>query len=161
MKVLYWMLSCILILGCTAANYNSDNSNMSDFLNEVENNEEIIDSIQAVMIRQENAWNEGAIDQFMIGYWESDSLKFIGKTGLNYGWEKTLLNYKKSYPSVDEMGILHFNNLSIDVLSENIALVIGEWKLQRDKLGDTLQGHYSLIWRRIGDEWVIISDHSS
>jgi hypothetical protein len=154
------MIGCSLILwGCNQFSSEPTNQKIEQIV--LNNKEEIINSIQAIMNRQENAWNEGNIDQFMIGYWESDSLTFIGKSGLNYGWKKTLLNYKKSYPSPEDMGILTFNNLSTEVLSEDVALVIGKWRLNREIIGDTLEGHYSLVWKRVKNNWVIVSDHSS
>ncbi|MBL4704897.1 MAG: nuclear transport factor 2 family protein [Flavobacteriales bacterium] len=113
------------------------------------------------MENQQNAWNSGSLDRFMIGYWKSDSLKFIGKSGLNTGWQKTLDNYKKSYPTPDSMGILQFDNISIEQLDVNVGLVIGKWTLFREILGDTLSGHYSLNWQLRDGEWVIIADHSS
>jgi len=117
--------------------------------------------IATTMDNQQKAWNSGSLDQFMIGYWKSDSLKFIGKSGLNYGWDQTLANYQKSYPTADSMGILQFNNISIERLDAKAALVIGKWTLFRDVVGDTLEGHYSLNWKLIDGEWVIVADHSS
>ena len=117
--------------------------------------------IKVNMQEQENSWNEGDLVGFMEYYWKSDSLRFIGKSGLNYGWQKTLDNYKKSYKSKEEMGILKFNNKSIDFVGEQTIFVIGEWKLIRaDSLGD-LGGMYSLIWEKKNGVWVITTDHSS
>ena len=91
----------------------------------------------------------------------SDSLKFIGKAGLTYGWDTTLANYKKSYPDTDAMGRLTFDNLSIEMIDSDVILVIGKWMLVRNTLGDTLQGHYSLNWQKKDGDWVIVVDHSS
>ncbi|MEO0404960.1 MAG: nuclear transport factor 2 family protein [Bacteroidota bacterium] len=115
--------------------------------------------IQQVMNQQQDAWNTGDLNQFMVGYWESDSLTFIGKSGVNRGWDKTLSNYKKSYPNKEAMGQLQFTNLNIDVHTPEIASVIGKWELFRT--ADTLSGHYSLLWKKKAGNWVIISDHSS
>ena len=41
-------------------------------------------------------WNKGDVNQFMHGYWENDSLMFVGKNGVTYGYNKTLANYKKN-----------------------------------------------------------------
>jgi len=41
------------------------------------------------MNEQEKSWNSGDIDDFMSKYWNDDSLIFIGKSGINYGWKKT------------------------------------------------------------------------
>ena len=64
--------------------------------------------IMRVLMNQQAAWNDGNLEGFMNGYWESDSLSFIGKKGITKGWQQTLDNYKKSYPDKSTMGILKF-----------------------------------------------------
>jgi ketosteroid isomerase-like protein len=109
--------------------------------------------------KQTLAWNRGDIENFMEGYWESDSLLFIGKSGVTNGWKKTLENYKKGYPDTSSMGKLSFDILIVKQLSPDYFNVVGKWHLKRS-IGD-LQGHYTLIFRRIGGKWVIVQDHSS
>ena len=117
--------------------------------------------IKINMQEQENAWNEGDLEGFMKHYWKSDSLRFIGNSGLNKGWQKTLDNYKRSYKNKEEMGTLKFTNKSIEILGEESIFVIGGWHLMRqDSLGD-LKGMYSLIWQQKNGKWVITADHSS
>ena len=65
--------------------------------------------IRQLLNNQTEAWNRGDIKGFMDGYWESDSLMFIGKTGVTYGWTNTLNNYIKGYPDTAAMGQLHFD----------------------------------------------------
>ncbi|MFL5764310.1 MAG: YybH family protein [Bacteroidia bacterium] len=117
------------------------------------------ESITRLMAEQEKAWNKGDIDGFMVSYWHSDSLKFIGKKGITYGWKSTLDNYKKSYPDKVTMGILKFTNLSIEPQSDTSCYVIGQWHLQREK--DEVGGYYTLLWKKIDGKWVIVADHSS
>ena len=47
-------------------------------------------SIREVMQQQQDAWNKGDIESFMTGYWNSDSLMFIGSSGVTYGYKNTL-----------------------------------------------------------------------
>ena len=54
-------------------------------------------AIQQLLNKQIAAWNTGNIDAFMLGYWENDSLLFMGKNGPTYGYNTTLVNYKKNY----------------------------------------------------------------
>jgi ketosteroid isomerase-like protein len=116
-------------------------------------------SIRAVLETQVKAWNVGDLPVFMSTYWHSDSLRFIGKSGLTYGWQQTLDNYKKNYPNKEAMGQLDFNILSIEVLSKRSAFVVGKWHLART-IGD-LSGHFTLLFRKINGKWVIVADHSS
>lgn len=116
-------------------------------------------AIREVMAIQEDCWNSGDLECFMEGYWKSDKLVFIGSSGVTYGWQKTLDSYKNSYPTKEKMGTLTFDILIMEPLSENFWSVIGKWSLQRKE--DNPNGHFSLIFRLIGDEWMIVSDHSS
>lgn len=119
-------------------------------------------AIAKVLATQTAAWNKGDVAGFMVGYWHSDSLVFIGSKGLTYGWQPTLDNYRKSYPDATQMGQLDFSNLRINPLSADVAQVVGRWHLARPgaAAGD-LQGHFLLIFRRLGGQWVIVADHSS
>jgi len=116
-------------------------------------------AIRQIMARQEVDWNKGDLEGFMAGYWRSDSLRFIGSKGLTHGWQKTLTNYQKGYPDPDAMGKLTFTILSVEKLSKRSAFVVGKWYLAR-KVGD-LSGHYTLLWKKIGSKWFIVTDHSS
>lgn len=117
-------------------------------------------AILQVLSQQEGCWNKGDLECFMEGYWRSDSLMFIGSRGLTYGWQQTLDNYKKGYPDKAAMGKLTFEILHIKATGKKAALVIGKWMLTRPEKGD-LAGHFSLVWKRINKEWVIVADHSS
>ena len=82
---------------------------------------------------QQQAWNDGNIDGFMTYYWNNDSLKFIGSKSITYGWQKTLDNYKKSYPNKEAMGKLQFTILEHTQVGENYIYIIGKWNLQKEK----------------------------
>ncbi|SFE69017.1 protein of unknown function [Chitinophaga sp. CF118] len=116
-------------------------------------------AIKALLQQQTDSWNKGNLETFMQTYWQSDSLIFIGKRGPTYGWQATLDGYKKSYPDTTAMGKLNFNLLEIRPLSAQVYFVVGKWHLQRSA-GD-LEGHFSLLIKKIGKAWKIIADHSS
>jgi ketosteroid isomerase-like protein len=116
-------------------------------------------AIRQVMHNQQEAWNRADIETFMEGYWKSDSLKFIGRNGITYGWQTTLDNYKKGYPTPEAMGKLTFTILTLDILSETSAFMIGRWHLKRAT--DEPGGHFTLLWRKINGKWVIVADHTS
>ncbi|WP_462253871.1 YybH family protein [Ferruginibacter sp.] len=115
--------------------------------------------IRNSMNEQLAAWNAGDVDRFMLTYWQSDSLKFIGKSGVTYGWQKTLENYKKGYPDTAAMGKLDFNILEVKRLSVLYFFVVGKWHLTRS-IGD-VGGHFTLLFKKIKNKWVIVVDHSS
>ena len=135
-----------LLIGCTLPN----------FLSAQDKNKE---QILSILDRQTRDWNRGDIDGFMVGYWNNDSLMFIGKSGITYGYKQTLANYKKNYSDTAQMGKLSFNILQVKRLSAEYYYVVGKWMLKRT-VGD-LSGHYNLLFRKINGKWVIVADHSS
>jgi len=116
------------------------------------------DAIMNVMSKQEKDWNDGNIEAFMQGYWQSDSLMFIGKNGIKYGWENTLNNYKKSYPNKALMGKLKFKVLKLSI-NRDEAYMLGSWYLTRGN--DSLNGYFTLYWKKINGNWLITIDHTS
>ncbi len=115
--------------------------------------------IRQLLAAQTEAWNRGDLESFMQTYWKSDSLMFIGKTGVTRGWQQTLENYKKGYPDTAAMGQLSFDIITVKSLSPEYFFVVGKWMLKRS-IGD-ISGHYNLLLRKIKGRWVIIADHSS
>jgi len=107
---------------------------------------------------QEKAWSDGNIEDFMKGYWQSDSLMFVGKNGIKYGWQTTLDNYKKSYPDKIAMGKLEFDVIKLEVNGKS-AFMLGKWSLIREK--DNPNGYFDLYWKKINGNWVITIDHTS
>lgn len=96
-------------------------------------------AIIKVMNTQREAWNRGDIAAFMQGYWKSDSLMFVGKTAPTYGWQNTLNNYKRGYPTKEAMGVLTFDILKVEVLDPKNAFVFGGWHVKQGT-GKMLEG---------------------
>ena len=116
-------------------------------------------AIRKMLSAQEDEWNKGNLETFMKGYWQNDSLVFIGKNGPKYGYATTLANYKKGYPDTATMGKFTSTILNLKKLSKNYYFVVGKWYLKRS-IGD-VSGHYTLLIQKINGEWVIVADHSS
>jgi ketosteroid isomerase-like protein len=104
------------------------------------------------------AWNKADIKGFMDHYWNSDSLMFIGSKGVTYGWQKTYDNYVKNYPNKEAMGVLKFTIIKTEQLSKTSIYIIGKWELEKEKPAG---GHFTLLWKKINNKWVIVSDHTS
>lgn len=116
-------------------------------------------AIRQVLASQTQSWNHGDIDGFMQGYWKSDSMMFVGQSGVNWGWQKTLENYKKGYPDTTAMGKLAFDIIMVKKLSNEYYYVVGKWLLKRT-IGDA-GGYFDLLFQKIKGNWYIIADHSS
>lgn len=118
-----------------------------------------IDQVASVLAMQAVSWNKGDIEGYMQGYWNSDSLLFIGSNGPVYGYKPTLERYKKSYPDKQAMGVLTFSQINFKLLSQEYYFVSGRWSLQRKN--DAPGGYFTLLFRKIGGKWLIVADHSS
>jgi hypothetical protein len=116
-------------------------------------------AIAKLLQKQTIAWNNGELNNFMQGYLPTDSLMFIGKSGITYGYKNTLANYKKNYADTVAMGKLDFTIIKVNKLSKKYYFVVGKWHLTRS-IGN-LNGHFTLLFKRIKKQWQIIADHSS
>ncbi len=116
-------------------------------------------AVKSILFRQQSDWNKGDIDAFMNGYWESDNLKFVGATGITYGYDATLKNYHKRYPDRAAMGQLTFGIKSVEKLSRKVIMLVGTWDL--DRTSGPIGGYFTLMWKKIKGKWVVIADHTS
>jgi hypothetical protein len=115
-------------------------------------------AILAVMQAQQDAWSINDLEGFMQGYWKNDSLKFYGKSGLTRGWQQTLENYKKGYPTKEHSGQLRFKINDISKIDPGSYWVMGEYFLHRS-VGDA-NGVFLIIFKKINGEWKIVADMS-
>lgn len=138
------VLTAITLLMCIASVF-AENKNVT--------------TIKKMLSTQVIEWNKGNIDGYMHGYWENDSLLFIGSKGPRYGYDVTLKRYKEAYPDTAHMGKLTSTITRIEKLSGSYYFIVGKWALQRS-VGD-VSGSYTLLLRKIKRKWVIVADHSS
>lgn len=117
-------------------------------------------AIQGVLDDQAKAWNKGDLPGFMKGYLESDDLSFFSGDKKTKGWKATLERYQKRYQGEGkEMGKLAFEELSIEMLGDDHALVRGRYRLQMKS--ETPTGIFTLVMRKTRAGWRIIHDHTS
>jgi hypothetical protein len=115
-------------------------------------------AIRDLLMRQEVAWNQGKIDEFMEGYWKSDSLMFIG-TAITYSWNATLERYHKNYPDRATMGTLKFTFYEFKFIDADACMVTGKYQLKREI--DEPSGMFTLLLKKKENGWVIVYDHTS
>jgi hypothetical protein len=141
----YLLIICTLILSQTGFTQTTE--------------QEDKEAILAVLKAQRLAWSDHNIEEFMEGYWKSDSLKFYGSNGVTYGWDNTLERYKQAYPTPDHTGILSFKINAISKITDEAYYVMGEYHLKRTVGNAT--GIFMIIFKRIEGQWKIIADTSS
>ena len=142
-------LSLLILLSC-----NMNKTNSVDVLDQDLNE---INTIKKILSSQQECWNNGDIDGFMQGYWNSEKLVF---TSLNhkpaYGWKNTLERYKNSYPTKSSMGELRFEILNLKLISKTTATLKGKWELIRQK--DHPNGLFWLDIEKFDNNWLITKD---
>ena len=149
MKHLISVLTLVILASC-----NMKNTPESE---KIKQNPNDILAIKTMLNNQKECWNNGDIDGFMQGYWNSEELIF---TSLNhkptYGWKNTLERYRNSYPNKESMGEFKFEILDLKLTSSSTSTVKGKWELIREN--DNPNGLFWLAIDKIDANWLIIKD---
>lgn len=125
------------------------------------NASDVESEVRGVLDEQVDAWNEGSILRFMDGYARTDSLRFASGGDVWYGWERTLQRYRESFADAAAMGTLSFDELDVDVLSSDRAIVFGRWRLSRTGTASDAGGLFTLLFENRPEGWRIVYDHTS
>jgi hypothetical protein len=142
-------LFLLILLSC-----NMNNTNTVDAIKQDPNE---IDAIKKILTSQQECWNNGDIDGFMQGYWNSEKLIFTSLSHKPaYGWKNTLERYKNSYPTKSRMGELKFEILDLKLISKTTATLKGKWELIREK--DYPNGLCWLDIEKFDESWLITKD---
>ena len=141
------LLACLLAIAASACVSAPDLA---------KNDEQVIREVRAVIEAQQVAWNRGDIEGFMDGYERAESTTFVSGEDLTRGWQTVLERYKQHYNSRAQMGTLTFSELDIKPVSPLFALADGRWQLTR--ADDAPHGRFTLVFRRITNDWRIIHD---
>lgn len=115
--------------------------------------------IMANFNEQEHCWNAHDLDCYVKAYYDGPETKTIGRSGVTYGVENILANYKKYYND-DNMGHLFFDEITMDKITSKAYYVTGRFNLEYEGK-ETRRGYFSVIIKKFGNQWLIVSDHSS
>ncbi|CAM4309080.1 YybH family protein [Zobellia nedashkovskayae] len=117
-----------------------------------------VEAIENILHEQETAWSNHDLEGFMQGYWKSDELTYYSGGKVTKGWQTTLDNYKKGYPTKADTGKLRFIIDQITKINEASYYVMGQYFLTRE-VGDA-NGTFMIIFNKINGEWKIVADSS-
>ena len=153
-----FLLSCGLIVACSPALTVGQESKSAQRASQEQSPDQ--QEIQKLLDAQVACWNRRDLEGFMQTYWKSENLTFSSGGQTTRGWQATLDRYRGRYQADGaEMGQLSFGELEIQLLNADVALVLGTWHLE---MSDSQpHGNFSLVLRRISENWKIIHDHSS
>ena len=119
------------------------------------------EGIKHLLVSQVEAWNRGDLKGFMDGYWHSPDLTFFSGGTVSKGWNAALQRYEQRYQGTGkQMGKLDFQDLKIDLVGRQAAVVTGSWHLAMPD-GKQPHGLFTLILKRMQNGWKIVHDHTS
>ena len=117
--------------------------------------------IQAVLEAQADAWNRGDLDAFVDGYRRSEETVFAGGDKVHRGFDAMVRRYHETYPTREKMGKLTFSRVTFEQQDADRAVVTGSWELELAGTDKRPGGVFTLIWKKFGEGWKIVHDHTS
>lgn len=123
--------------------------------------EDAIAAVRAVLDRQVADWNNGNLNGFLDGYWNSPKVVFQSGGQRFDGWEAMRDRYRRRYQAEGRaMGRLAFSGLEIQSLGPTALLARGRWQLTMPD-GSMPGGLFTVIFRKLPEGWKIVHDHTS
>ena len=117
------------------------------------------ESIRARFEEATTAWNRGDLEAYLTSYWDSEETLWISRGSIIRGITAIRSTCKSLYDSPEKMGKFEIEHLEINVLTENDALVIGQWLHTVQE--SARKGVFTVHMRKLGGEWVVVMDHTS
>lgn len=117
------------------------------------------DIVKSVLAARTAAWNDGDLDAFMGVYWKDPELRFVSGGSVSKGWKETMSRIRGEYGEGPTMGRLALDNLEVDLITDDVATVIGRYRLTRPDAADV--GVFTLVMKRFDGLWRIVHDHTS
>ncbi len=129
------------------------------------------DAIATLLETQAKAWSSGELEEFCSAY--DDGALFLSPSGTTRGRQAVLDRYRKRYPDRAAMGALTLDVIEMTPVAgvEFTPLggaapgrvhgmsVAARWTLRYPDR-EALTGHTLIVFRRIGDRWLIVQDAS-
>ncbi len=107
------------------------------------------------------AWNRGDLDAFVGDY--AEDATFVTSRGLVHGRQEIRAVYQNAYwRDGGPHDALRYEGLDVRQVAPYTAIAFGRFVLyDRDSGENRATGNFSLTFRKAGDRWVIVHDHSS
>jgi ketosteroid isomerase-like protein len=151
-RLVFALILALTLIGSAAAQQASAAST---------NSEQETAAIRKVLDDMTLAWNQGNLEKYMTGYWNSPDVEFYAGAGVTKGYKATLDRYIKGYKAPGrEMGKLDFADTNIQLLCPDTAFVTGKFHLMMSN-GKEPHGIYTLLMKKFPEGWKIVHDHSS
>jgi ketosteroid isomerase-like protein len=106
-------------------------------------------------------WNNGNFEGCMRVYWNSPDLTLWSGADTIRGYAQMLEYFRLGHMAPGrEMGQIEFDNVFVDILAPDAALVRGAWRWKQS--GQKAQyGVFTVLMRKFPDGWKTVHEHSS
>ena len=117
-------------------------------------------SIETALNQSAAAWTAGDLAKFMQVYEKSPSIRYMGSNGIVVGYDAIQSMYAARFGKGPSMGKLSLELVDVQQVGPQYAFVVGRYHLQQDN-GATVSGVTSLLFHKVGTQWLIVADHSA
>ena len=116
-------------------------------------------AIRSVLVTQGEAWNRGDLPTYLASFARNEGTRHVFNDEITVGYAAIEARFQSRYPDPSNMGTISFSNLEVSVLAPDAASAFAHWAFEH---GDrSFAGIFTLIFRRIDGEWIIVHDHST
>jgi beta-aspartyl-peptidase (threonine type) len=115
--------------------------------------------IEGVLSAQVAAWNDGDLDGFMAGYWNSPDLVVVAGAEKAVGWKEAERRYKARYRGPEEFGRLTHEAIEVAMVDPATARVTGRYR--HEQAGATTSGRFILTMKDFDGRWRIVHDQTT
>jgi uncharacterized protein (TIGR02246 family) len=105
------------------------------------------------------AWNKGDLETYLASYWDSDKTRLITGGRVIRGSQAIRSAYQDMFGAPERMGRFEVTDLEVDLLTEQDALVYGQWLHTYNR--SSRLGVFTLHMKNIDGQWLVVSDHTS
>lgn len=124
---------------------------------EVEEEENLQESIEALLQRGVEAWNAGDLDGYVSTYADGASTTMVTSDGRVVGQEAIRAMLAPSFEPGAERDSIRFEEIEVRPLPPLIGIVTGRYLRGRDG-ADRTSGWFTIVVRRAGVGWRIVHD---
>jgi len=119
----------------------------------------MLQSAQTEFEKWSAAWNAGNLEGYLVGYWDSAKTRYISNGEITLGKDNIVAMYRTRFADAKSMGNLHLKHFEIEAAGQHDVMIFGAFNYTLDK--HTSDGVFTLHLRQVGDNWQIITDHTS
>lgn len=122
-------------------------------------NDAMVTSIRTAFDGWGAAWNNGDLEGYLEGYWDSEQTRYVSNAQVVRGKAAIVAGYRSRFPRSEALGTLALQHIEVEAIGEQDALIFGVMAHTLDET--TREVAFTVHVRQIDGTWRIVSDHSA